>query len=59
MLPYKTSKGKCAYKRVKIYADIPEEYSNKQYQKIPMADASKLKCNYMLLEELSKEIGGI
>ncbi|WP_455278213.1 50S ribosomal protein L13 [[Eubacterium] cellulosolvens] len=59
MLPYKTPKGKNAYKRVKIYADIPEEYSDKQYQKISMADASKLKCNYMLLEELSKEIGGI
>jgi len=58
-LPYKTPKGKNAYKRVKIYADIPEEYSDKQYQKISMADASKLKCNYMLLEELSKEIGGM
>lgn len=59
MLPYKKSKGKKAYKRVKIYPDVPEEYSDKQYQKISTANASKLKCNYILLEELSKEIGGL
>ena len=59
MLPYKKPKGKTAYKRVKIYPDVPEEYSDKQYQKISTADASKLKCNYILLEELSKEIGGV
>jgi large subunit ribosomal protein L13 len=59
MLPYKQPKGKNAYKRVKIYTDIPEEYSDKQYQKISTADVSKLKCRYMLLEELSKEIGGV
>jgi large subunit ribosomal protein L13 len=59
MLPYKIPKGKSAYKRVKIYTDIPEEYSDKKYQKISTADASKLKCRYILLEDLAKEIGGI
>jgi hypothetical protein len=59
MLPYKKPKGKNAYKRVKIYPDVPEEYSDKQYPKISTADASKLKCHYILLEELSKEIGGV
>jgi len=59
MLPHKQPKGKNAYKRVKIYTDIPEEYSDKQYQKISTADASKLKCRYILLEDLSKEIGGV
>ena len=59
MLPYRKPKGKSAYKRVKIYTDIPEEYSDKQYRKISTADASKLKCRYILLEDLSKEIGGV
>jgi large subunit ribosomal protein L13 len=59
MLPFKKPKGKNAYKRVKIYTDIPEEYSDKQYQKISTADASKLKCRYILLEDLSEEIGGV
>ena len=65
MLPYKKPKGKNAYKRVKIYNDVPEEYSDKQYQKISTADASKLKCEMAhveyqkRIEELSKEIGGV
>ena len=59
MLPYRKPKGKNAYKRVKIYTDIPEEYADKQYRKIPTADASKLKCRYIMLEDLSKEIGGV
>lgn len=59
MLPHKIPKGKNAYKRVKIYSDIPEEYSDKQYQRISTADASKLKCRYILLEDLSREIGGV
>ena len=58
MLPFKKAAGKKAYKRVKVYADMPSLYAEKSRQTVPGADASKLRCHYMFLEDLSREIGG-
>jgi len=53
MLPYKTSHGKEAFKRLKCYTSIPEKYINTA-QKIT---ARKIKTvKYITLEELSKLI---
>ncbi|MEM2942102.1 MAG: 50S ribosomal protein L13 [Candidatus Bathyarchaeia archaeon] len=59
MLPFKKPLGKRAYKRVRIYAGIPSGYEKIPPQKIPGADASKLRCPYILVEEYSREIGGL
>jgi len=58
MLPFKKAAGKKAYKRVRVYADMPHRYSEELRQTVHGAEASKLKCHYMLLEDLSREIGG-
>ncbi len=58
MLPWKKPKGKSAYKRVKVYIGIPENFNGKLI-KIPEADSSKLKCKKIKIEELCKEIGGL
>jgi large subunit ribosomal protein L13 len=59
MLPFKKPLGKRAYKRVRIYADVPRDYEKIPPQKIPGADASKLRCPYILVEDYSREIGGL
>jgi len=59
MLPWKKSHGKVAFKKVKVYMGVPEEFKNKPTSKVPGADASKLSCPYVTLEELAEEIGGV
>jgi len=58
MLPFKKPSGKKAYKRVSVYSDMPSQYAQEPRQTIPGAQASKLKCRSILLEEFSREIGG-
>lgn len=57
MLPWKKPKGKQAYKRLKVYIQIPKELEGKKMQTIPEVSASNLKCSYITVGELAKEIG--
>ncbi len=58
MLPFKKPLGKRAYRRVRVYADMPNDYLQIPREQVPGAEASKLRCPYMLVEEFSREIGG-
>jgi large subunit ribosomal protein L13 len=58
MLPRKKPKGRNALRRVKVYIGVPEEYRDKSTVKIPDAEASKLRCAYITVGQLSEEIGG-
>jgi large subunit ribosomal protein L13 len=58
MLPRRKPKGSAALKRVRVYIGTPEEYRDKSTVKIPEAEASKLRCPYITVGELSEEIGG-
>lgn len=58
MLPYKASKGRLAYKRLKVYIGIPDEYKEKNKISIPEADSSRLKSRFITLAELCHELGG-
>jgi large subunit ribosomal protein L13 len=57
MLPRRKPKGKQAYKRLKVFLEIPDELKDKEMQTIPLAKARKLRCPYITVGELAKEIG--
>ena len=57
MLPRKKPKGKQAYKRLKVFLEVPEEFKGKEMQTIPKANAEKLRCPYITVGKLAKEIG--
>lgn len=57
MLPYKQWKGRMAYKNLRVYIGVPEEYVDKPKVKFPEADASKLARRYITVGELAKEVG--
>lgn len=58
MLPHKSGRGRGAYKRLKVYIGVPEEYSRLNAIKIEGADASKLSLKkFMTLEELALHFG--
>jgi large subunit ribosomal protein L13 len=57
MLPRKKPKGKQAYKRLRVFIEVPEELKGKEIQTIPEVSADNLKCPYITVGELAKEIG--
>jgi len=57
MLPRKKPKGLQAYKRLRVFLQLPEEFKDKEIQTIPEASVENLKCPYITVEELAKEIG--
>lgn len=57
MLPWDRAKGRKAYKNLKVFISLPEEFKNKKLEKIKTADASRLKCRYISLSELSIALG--
>ncbi len=57
MLPRRKPKGREAYKKLRVFIGTPEEYKNESAQTISNANADKLKCPYITLGELAKEIG--
>jgi len=57
MLPRYKEKGKRALKRLKVFIGVPGEFKGVQAQTIPEARADKLKCPYITVGELAREIG--
>jgi large subunit ribosomal protein L13 len=57
MLPSRQPKGKQAYKRLKVFIGVPEDMKNQKMETVCDAQASKLKCAYFTVGELSREIG--
>ncbi|MEM2875739.1 MAG: 50S ribosomal protein L13 [Candidatus Bathyarchaeia archaeon] len=57
MLPRRKPKGMEAYGRLKVYLGVPDEYKESRFEVIPEAKAERLRCPYVTLGELAKEIG--
>jgi len=57
MLPYRQPKGKQAYKRLKVFIGLPEEFKDQKMETIEAAQAKKLTCPYFTIGEFAKELG--
>lgn len=58
MLPFKKSRGREAYSRLKIYIGVPDAYKDQTLTRIEDADMKRLgSIKYIKLEELSKKLG--
>jgi large subunit ribosomal protein L13 len=57
MLPWHRPKGRNAFKNLKVFIGLPEEFRNKSLEKFERADASRLKTRYITLEKLSLAVG--
>lgn len=56
MLPFKKSKGKVAFKGLKAFVGVPEEYADMELVTIPEAEYNNIKKG-MELGEISKLLG--
>ena len=57
MLPWHQVKGRNAFKNIRLFIGLPEQFKNKTLEKVELADAGKLKSRYITLENLSISIG--
>ncbi len=58
MLPYKKPRGRAAYRRLRVYIGVPEEYRSVQAIRFEEADASKLSLRkYLTVGELASLFG--
>lgn len=56
MLPFKKSKGKTAFKGLKAFVGVPEEYADSEIVSVPEAEYNNIKKG-MELGEISKLLG--
>ena len=57
MLPRSKPRGKDAYKGLRVFIGVPHGYMNRPVETIVEAKAEKLRCPYITVGELVKEIG--
>ncbi|MHA1859887.1 MAG: 50S ribosomal protein L13 [Candidatus Asgardarchaeia archaeon] len=57
MLPWKKPKGKQAFKRLRVHIGVPEDLSSYSFERIEEADKKRLRCKYITLGELCRELG--
>ena len=57
MLPWTKPKGQDAYRRLRVFVGMPEEFQSREAQTIPEAKAQKLRCPYLTVGELAEGIG--
>lgn len=57
MLPYRKTRGRDAFSRLKVYIGTPEELETYQQESIPDAHVTKLKGRYLTVGEIAKNIG--
>jgi len=55
MIPYQTPHGRSAFKRLKCYIGVPEEFKGEKFEKIEKAE--KQPIDFITVEELSKALG--
>ena len=55
MIPYQTPHGRSAFKRLKCYIGIPEEFEGREFEKI--SEAEKQPVDFITIEELSRFLG--
>ncbi|MCD6372478.1 MAG: 50S ribosomal protein L13 [Thermococcus sp.] len=59
MLPWKTDRGRKAFKRLKVYVGIPKEFEGKELETISEAHMSRLATpKYVSVGEVAKFLGG-
>jgi large subunit ribosomal protein L13 len=59
MLPYRTERGKKAFKNIKCYIGVPERFSNKERETVEMADIKKVQSlDYVRVKDVCQQIGG-
>jgi large subunit ribosomal protein L13 len=58
MLPFKTSRGRDAFRNIMCWEGVPDQFKDKEAVIIKEADASKLTVNSVRVKDISRFLGG-
>lgn len=57
MLPHRKSRGREAYRRLKVYIGLPKEFDAAQKETIPEVHSVNLSSRYVTIGEIAESIG--
>jgi large subunit ribosomal protein L13 len=57
MLPYKKPKGKEAFKNLRVYIGVPEEFKDKKFHDLKAKDSSEMYENVVTIKHLTTMLG--
>jgi len=57
MLPYRKAHGRDAFKRLRVFIGVPEEYAGVELEKMENCHSSKLNHNFITVGEIAENIG--
>jgi large subunit ribosomal protein L13 len=57
MLPWPTPRGKAAYRRIKVYIGVPQQYAESEKILLEGAKYRSMKQKYITVADLSHELG--
>ncbi len=57
MLPWPTPRGKAAYRRIKVYIGVPQQYAESEKIVLEGAKYRSMKQKYITVADLSHELG--
>jgi len=57
MLPFHSSRGRDAFRRLRVYVGIPDDLQNKEFIRIEKVDVNKLRCKHITVGDLSLALG--
>ena len=57
MLPHRKSHGREAFKRLKVYIGVPEEFEGAELEKMEKYHSSKLNRRFITIGEIAENIG--
>lgn len=57
MLPYKQPKGKTAFRLLRVYSGVPEEYKNSKIQEVKSSNHNQIYEDTVSVEGLLKKLG--
>jgi len=57
MLPFRRTKGREAFRRLRVYIGVPDELKDEKFISIKEFDVNKLKCKSITIEDLSIALG--
>lgn len=58
MIPYKSGRGRAAFKRVKVFEGVPEEFSGQKMQVPEKTRYDFNSKNYLTIKQITQRIGG-
>ncbi len=57
MLPYGRASGRAAYKNLRVYIGLPEEFKNNEIQELKIKDPKSMYSGFITIKELSNLLG--